>query len=1186
MTMDTKCPDPDKVAQLMGGGLPEAEVDVICEHVVTCTACTTILRRVSHDSTLPQVVSLSPIPWTADLEDLKVIEQLIAGLQALSFGKLRPGPVSESESQGTRRFRLNESAIEIDADINLIELSQQLLRPPQSAMEMGWLGPYRVLSVLGSGGMGVVFEAEDPRLGRRVAIKAMQPSLLSRKEHRLRFLREARTAASLDHDNIVPIHHVGEDGDVPFFVMPLLKGESLESRLRREERLSLAETAPIARQVAAGLAAAHGCGLIHRDIKPANIWLEDRGQLLPRVRILDFGLARAEDDESNLTRSGSIAGTPAFMSPEQARGESADARSDLFSLGCVLYSQIAGRPPFTGRSSAAMMFAVINHRPDSLRDIDPHVPEKLASLVTRLLEKDPAMRIPGAVDVIEALREIENEGWQQERPGTDNPTDLASAQSTSPSAVAEHEKRHRHAKYDDLISFDGNHFKFRYWVIGTSAAALLMAFAVLFAAREATKVQTPQDTVILEFASPIADGAEVSIDEQQRIALKLQPGGDPIKLDVDPFPGLVPHPAPVAGFRQWQIETRAPRGDIFAIAWDPQGRRVACGSPIGNVRIIDIETSDTLNIIPAHTGSVWAMDWSPTEDRIVTVGEDGVVRLLDPQGKLRSELGRHTGTARSVAFSRDGSWIASGGADSKIRLWRTTGETGPILSGHTSQVDGIAWHPSGEKLASASLDGTVRIWNLDGTWSSNGIRGPELKGHLGGVLGLSWSPDGELLASAGVDGTILLWTSQGTKHLVFSGQGSTLTAINWGRNGFIATSGEDKTVRLWQRDGSLFKTQILDVGRINDLEWSRDGSRLAVATDCQGIRILNPSGEWEGAIPLNTTSMRAVSFNHSGELATAGDDGFAAVWNSDGTLNRQLKGHTKSVNSVSWNPDASQLVTGNREASIRVWDDQGNTIATRDGTNPAAWNPANDEIAWTSGAEVLLSEKDALPRVLSGHNSQVVRMVWNSSGTQLASSDVNGEIRMWNRDGSSAGAIQADPMVLALAWHPRQPFLVNGCAGHGNIQRWNLDGQLIRSWNAHTKGVIVLDWSPDGEQLLSSSFDQRTHIWNKEGKYVDTLPGPSAIGCAGDWDSTGQQIATAHIDGTIKRWKGDTFQPISTSVIFNDGNWSRFDSTGLSHASDPTAVESRFLVVTEGESGKIEVMNFSEFRKRSVPPGD
>ena len=216
------------------------------------------------------------------------------------------------------------------------------LAPSQAADELGRLGCYRVLKVLGHGGMGVVFEAEDPQLRRKVALKAMLPTLAASETARKRFLREAQTAAAIEHDHIVPIFQVGEDRGVPFIAMPLLKGEPLDRRLLRESRLPLSEVIRIGRETAAGLAAAHKKGLIHRDIKPANLWLEETG----RVKILDFGLARAAADSGQLTQSGAIIGTPAYMAPEQVDGKTLDARCDLFSLGCVLYRLSTGELPF------------------------------------------------------------------------------------------------------------------------------------------------------------------------------------------------------------------------------------------------------------------------------------------------------------------------------------------------------------------------------------------------------------------------------------------------------------------------------------------------------------------------------------------------------------------------------------------------------------------------------------------------------------------------------------------------------------------------------------------------------------------------------------------------------------------------------------------------------------------------
>jgi formylglycine-generating enzyme required for sulfatase activity/tRNA A-37 threonylcarbamoyl transferase component Bud32 len=280
------------------------------------------------------------------------------------------------------------------------------LAPAQQADELGRLGSYRVLKVLGAGGMGVVFQAEDATLKRKIALKAMLPSLAADESARQRFLREAQTAAAVEHDHIVPIYQVGEDRGVPFIAMPFLKGESLDKRLKREGTLPIAEVARIGREAARGLAAAHAQGLVHRDIKPANLWLEGE---TGRVKILDFGLAKAASGAVHLTQSGMILGTPAYMAPEQAGGQVPDPRSDLFSLGCVLYEMCTGQRPFQGPDLLAILAAQALRQPPAPREVRPEVPRALSELVLRLLAKKPVDRPPSAQAVIEALDHIDRE---------------------------------------------------------------------------------------------------------------------------------------------------------------------------------------------------------------------------------------------------------------------------------------------------------------------------------------------------------------------------------------------------------------------------------------------------------------------------------------------------------------------------------------------------------------------------------------------------------------------------------------------------------------------------------------------------------------------------------------------------------------------------------------------------------
>ena len=266
------------------------------------------------------------------------------------------------------------------------------------------IGNFKPLEILGEGGMGAVYLAEDPQLGRQVAVKVMKKELAADPDAKHRFLREARAMAKIEHDNIMTIYAVGEDRGMPFLVMPVLKGETLDDRLQREDRLSVAESCRIGREISAGLAAAHAHGLVHRDIKPSNIWLEG---IQGRVRILDFGLARPITDDHKVTQSGTVLGTPAYMAPEQAAGTEATSRSDLFSLGAVMYRMTTGQQPFAGPNVMATLNNLANRNPEPPQRINPEVPSNLSGLIQQLISKTPEERPVSAMAVLESLQGAE-----------------------------------------------------------------------------------------------------------------------------------------------------------------------------------------------------------------------------------------------------------------------------------------------------------------------------------------------------------------------------------------------------------------------------------------------------------------------------------------------------------------------------------------------------------------------------------------------------------------------------------------------------------------------------------------------------------------------------------------------------------------------------------------------------------
>ncbi len=284
------------------------------------------------------------------------------------------------------------------------------LDPPQAPDEIGRMSGHRVLRVLGRGGMGVVFEAEDPILGRRVAIKVPSTHITG-ESHRKRFIREARIAATLSTDHIAAIYQAGQHGSVPFLIMELLRGEPLDSRLDRVKTMPVGEALRIAREIAEGLQEAHGHNLVHRDIKPGNIWLVEREahQGPARAKILDFGLAREANPQEGITAVGNIVGTMGYMAPEQVYAGQVDGRTDLFALGCVLYEMLTGRLPFKGSNTVASLKAVVYEQPEPIAVVAPQLPESVCRLVNDLLQKEPDKRPASAEIVVERIRHIERE---------------------------------------------------------------------------------------------------------------------------------------------------------------------------------------------------------------------------------------------------------------------------------------------------------------------------------------------------------------------------------------------------------------------------------------------------------------------------------------------------------------------------------------------------------------------------------------------------------------------------------------------------------------------------------------------------------------------------------------------------------------------------------------------------------
>jgi serine/threonine protein kinase len=487
------CPDAASLRKLLDGQLSDEQQAQLDQHLEGCPNCQKRLEGLAAGSET----------WTAAARNLP------AGLATPEAGLERILAESKRPEQ-----------VEVEAPP--LDAALAFLSPPDDSAHLGRLGNYQILSVIGRGGMSVVLKGFDPSLHRVVAIKVLAPQLATNAAARTRFRREGFAAAAISHEHVVAVYAVDEVKGLPYLVMEYISGESLQERLGRDGPLELKEVLRIGMQTAQGLAAAHAQGLVHRDIKPANILLHNG---VARVKITDFGLARAVDD-ATLTQSGLIAGTPQYMSPEQARGEAIDARTDLFSLGSVLYAMCAGRPPFRASTTMGVLRRVSDESPRAMHEVNAEVPPWLAEIIAKLHAKNPVERFQSAAEVAELLGRHLAQVQQGSPP---SPASVLSV-STSPPAP----------RRSGLI-------RKRPWAI---AAALLPVIAGLFVASEATgvthvtefmatvlRIQTPDGTLVVETDDPgievVVDGGDIKIHGAGPKEIRVRAGDHRIRATKD-----------------------------------------------------------------------------------------------------------------------------------------------------------------------------------------------------------------------------------------------------------------------------------------------------------------------------------------------------------------------------------------------------------------------------------------------------------------------------------------------------------------------------------------------------------------------------------------------------------------------------------------------------------------------------
>ena len=751
-----------------------------------------------------------------------------------------------------------------------------------------YIGRYRVVERLGSGAMGVVYSAVDERLGRKLAIKLLHDSFNGDPTGRARLLREAQAMARLRHENVVLVYDVGTHGDGDeqvFIAMELAPGRTLD------QWQSGAPRGPeeiLARYLQAGraLAAAHRAGVLHRDFKPENVLVDAAG----RVRVLDFGLARAlagpaEGDPADslsepLTRTGSILGTPAYMAPEQLRGEPTDARADQFSFCVALYEALYGERPFgnvprfaaievthvpkdsrvPGHLRRALLRGLADAKEDRHADMDallaalrPAVASRrglLAGLLVLLvllvlggaglgawaavsLSTDPGL------DFAAIHAGIEQDLWVHEAH-----TRLAAA---SQDARQVRDSR-RVARFHPLLAHDP-----------TAAALLLQELPPDAEGLTAMRRQVLAHP-LTRFIVPAADVRALWFDPAGLLWIAAGEG-EARSFTRDGRPGsgaAVQAPPPAGAANTWP---------------SPDGRSVLHRDPHGRLFL-------GRTWLREHEGEIGAVVWSADGER-VAVASEPQIHVWDRRGGLRRRFAGHQGPVRVLAWSPAGHRLLTGGDDGQLRVLQVTGPDpeARLLRGHTAAITAVAWDPGGEHVASASADGNVRMWSL--------VPAARVRlDHLAAVQALAWQPSGGLLASAADDGKIRLHDFGGDRPTKLLAHGRSVLSIAWSPDGtrLASAAGGDGHVRVWTDAGEPSQSLPTE-GRRGDeplaVAWTPGGDLLAACNDERVLLWAGGEGLAQRVVGPRTALMRLSFRPGSTDLATSSVDGVARRWTLD-----------------------------------------------------------------------------------------------------------------------------------------------------------------------------------------------------------------------------------------------------------------------------------------------------------------
>ena len=1125
-----QCPGRENLVNFMLGKAPEPMIEKVGSHVESCPTCMATLVELSVNDTLVDAIRTDTALLKGAEQD--AVRKLVANMQSLHASASK---ISSPEGGHTSAFASAAASSSPGGDTIAVappaddgDTEEDHFSPPVEKDEIGRLANYRILRLLGAGGMGKVFLAEDLNLHRKVAMKVMKRSLARNAKAKQRFLQEARLAASIEHDHIVPIYQVGEDRGIPFLAMPLLNGASLDELLAKQKPLKVGQMLRIGIQIAEGLQAAHEKGLIHRDIKPANIWIEPTGG--GRVKILDFGLARNTTDDVGLTQTGAIMGTPAYMSPEQARGEKLDGRCDVYSLGCVMYRMATGELPIKGNDTISLLMALALHDPLAPHEIRPDLPRPLSEFIMNLVAKDRQQRPATAIDVVSGLKAIQKSlEAKVESPTIAVPFTPPREASTAKAAPLASPKATTSAKPkgsrpNALIAT----------AIGLVAALLIAAGVVFFlpTSNGIVRIEVDDPKISFKFddkgtytivggdakevsfsAGPhvlkfkLADGNEIETD---RFTLKKN---DKIVVKVELLKGKIQvvNNDAIVGEKEIAkaiIANPANPGPVTPIAlkkgtWNPDKSieslpglvpHPAFHRNIGRWQIMPTAAAGMRAFAESPDGR-WIAAWFPPYVSIYDA-KTGILAAVGKETKVEAPL---AGANHELEWTPDSKWVRSGyrrgfGWD-HVHFFDTSGSLSPAPYVQHMAMD-YGWNPKQVLLAMQDEPGKIRLFDPA---TAKPIEFPV---SANGNAQAAWSPDGDTLVVLNGDKTGQLFGRDGKPGAKLEGECDSKLQPVWVDGGTkIAALSSPTELRYWTKEGRG-GGRIKNAEPIQRIMWYAEKKVLG-ALDSQKLSFWNLDGGRVIQEPID-------NFQFFGNWVHRVGKGLYEVPNGE------PKPLAPDVMLIGSNGTlGSRRIDKQGESSLEVFRLKGGEAEKAAWKIPYSWGtfiPSKDEKRlYVGDADGLvsydLSDAKKIVRFGGPTPGDYTQCVLSPKGDMLALGSNAGQIVLCNplgqpiaapmklSDDPEAGGCNHPGAFVSLQWAPDGRHLVAAVGSMVHVFD-ALEGKRLAK--ASWRGYAV--FSPDNsEQLVLTTFAQHPNeasVWRWKHEREPSRRVPATLGIA------------------------------------------------------------------------------------------